>query len=308
MLLQMSSFPWRIDQLAALAVAAVYGSTLTQFDTFEQSAEYLSLVPLLLAASLPSWVYLFGTQFRGRPTGVVAVVALALMPGMWRVEILNSVLVPLAALHVATAYFYWLALTRKHWALALGAAYGVSLYFGQMFWLVPTTLLIHWFWRNAGLRAEGAQYAFRPDWLLLMTAVGLPIFFIVTYLAPNDLDGGPGMVASTWPSPLPWLVNAVPLVTLILMVVGFARASRALTPEFVERLIPGLARLPGYRDTHRTAALWFTMLFGSLITVAVTQRPAPNIVVSFPFIALFAGLAVHEIAKRVRAFAQSKSS
>lgn len=256
-----------------------------------------------IAALLPWTTYLFGSHFRGRPTGVAAAVFVAFLPRVLSQPTLGVSALALATAHVAASYTYWKALSqqdrRRVWWMVMGLSYGVALLLGSPPWLLPLALFAHWIWLRLARRAENNSHTWVPYGLLVMLVVGAALFALGSQIK----GAAPALNRANEPSaPAPWLLLStnVPVVTLCFMLLGFARASRSLTPEFVERLIPALGRLPGYRDTHRTAALWFLSLVTPPLGLTFAKEPAPVSIAAVPFIALFAALAVHEIAKRLR--------
>lgn len=288
--------------------------------------------PAMVLAGLLLWiVYVFGARIGGRAVGAFAAVAVALIPRVFYHAHLNAFDVPITTMNTLVVYCYWRSLERPRWAIATGLAFGLALATKHNSWIVPGVLLVHWLWTLSGelrarKRGEARATSLVPWWLLAMLALGPPIFLgswpwmwhdtearIAEYVSfhtnheyYNMAYFGRNYFWPPFPVSYPFVMTlyTVPLTTLALGLAGLAMRARALLP-------PGLAERVWKRGTY-SADRRFTdvLLFGAFLApVFVIALPSTPIFggtkhwfPSYPFLALYAGLAFTRVVDAAHAF------
>lgn len=162
--------------------------------------------PAMLSAGLLLWLLVvWGGRARGLVCGVVAALAMALLPRFFYHAHLNCFDVPIVTAVAACAYCYWRSLDSRRWLFALGVVYGLALATKHNAWIVPGIFAVHWafvVWgRRVAAKSQGdrderakpkksdslfANLWFRrvavksqglsPWWLVAMAVIGVPIF------------------------------------------------------------------------------------------------------------------------------------
>lgn len=152
--------------------------------------------PTMLTMGLALWVtYMFAARAYGRRAGVVAALALGLMPRVFYHAHLACFDVPIMAMWIACVYVYWRAeggggsKGGLGWALAAGVVYGLTLETKHNAWMlpavfVPHALLVHG--RGISRHAARTGRISMPATLVAMAVVGPAVFVLLWPWLWND--------------------------------------------------------------------------------------------------------------------------
>ncbi|HVH40828.1 MAG TPA: glycosyltransferase family 39 protein [Labilithrix sp.] len=103
-------------------------------------------LPGMLSMGLALWVtYLFGARAFSRRAGIIAAVALGLMPNVFYHAHLACFDVPIMAMWITCIFTYWTAVKKGglRWALLAGLMYGLTLETKHNAWMLPAVFLPH---------------------------------------------------------------------------------------------------------------------------------------------------------------------
>ena len=273
--------------------------------------------PGMVMAGLALWItYLFGARAYGRRAGVLAALALGLMPNVFYHAHLAAFDVAIMTMWTASIYVYWRAEQKGGllWALGAGVVYGLTLETKHNAWMLPAVFLAH------AAFLHGARF-FRdvrlgritlPASLVAMATVGPLVFYAlwpwlwndtlpriqeylnfhlnhdyynmeflgVNYFGPPSPKGyAPLMILAT-----------VPTITLLLFAVGGADRLRQGALRLRARFS---SRSAGPKDEHETDLL---LLVSFAVPLAVFFLPKTPIfggtkhwIPAYPFLCIFAG-------------------
>jgi hypothetical protein len=169
--------------------------------------------PGMLAMGLALWVtYLFGTRAFSRRAGIIAAVALGLMPNVFYHAHLACFDVPIMAMWIACIFTYWCAEKKlssaahggdsnaSHassetptgslaWPLAAGLMYGLTLETKHNAWMLPAVFLPHALLVHGRSMAQETAKTARlpvPATLIAMATVGPAVFLLLWPWLWND--------------------------------------------------------------------------------------------------------------------------
>lgn len=285
--------------------------------------------PAMLSAGLLLWLLVvWGGRVRGLVCGVTAALLMALIPRFFYHSHLNCFDVPIVTAITACAYCYWRSLSSKRWLVLLGVVYGLALATKHNAWIVPGIFAVHWgfvVWGRRRLReADGRWF---PWWLLAMAGLGVPIFvatwpwlwhdgwerfvwyanFHIRHVHYNMAYFGTTYFQPPLPISYPWVMTlfTVPVTSLLLGVLGVGLRWRRLLPPVFEE--------PGANDDGRyIEILWLGFLLAPLVVISLPSSPifggTKHWLTAYPFLALFAGLAGHDLFEAARQWVVSRIS
>ena len=273
--------------------------------------------PGMLSAGLLLWLlYVFGARLYGRPAGLFAAFAYALLPRPFYHAHLDAFDVPITLAVTAVTYAYWRSLRARRWALATGVLFGLALATKHNSWLLPGIYALHFgivllLDRVRGRRALSPM----PYWLLAMALLGPLIFFgswpwlwhdswprLRAYGAfhlhhdyYNIAYFGVNYFWPPFPRSYPWVMTlyTVPVTTLLLALVGL-RDDALATLARVRRSWTGASDVDVDDDPTQASVLLLGCLFAPLVAFLVPSTPifggTKHWFTAYPFMALFAGL------------------
>ncbi len=212
--------------------------------------------PGMLMMGLAIFVtYTFAAKAYSRRAGIVAAIALGLMPRVFYHAHLACFDVPIMAMWVTCIYVYWRAEREGglSWALAAGLVYGLTLETKHNAWMLPAVFLPHALAVHGQAMSRAASRSSRipiPTSLMAMATIGPGVFLLLWPWLWNDTLPrfqeyvnfhvhheyyNIEFLGQTYfgpPSPrayLPVMIAAtVPTATLVLVLVGAADRGRAL--------------------------------------------------------------------------------
>jgi hypothetical protein len=271
---------------------------------------------MLMAGIAVAVLYLWGRQAAGRPAGVAAALAFALMPHVFFHAHLACLDVGAAAMWLLTSYLYFRAFSERRlgFVIAAGVVYGLFLDTKHNAWLLPFALLAHLAfvrfveWRRK-IPREGP---FVPRALLSVLLLGPPVFFAVwpwiwfstgerlaewvRFHLGHDYYNMAFLGHTYWKPPMPrlyaWLMTlgTVPAITLVLFALGLVDSVRAALKS---------------DDTPRLSidSFWLIGLLVSYAPWLSTDTPifggTKHWITAYPFLALFASRGFSVLAARV---------
>jgi 4-amino-4-deoxy-L-arabinose transferase-like glycosyltransferase len=270
-------------------------------------------LPGMLAACLAVYlIFVWGAAVFGRPAGLFAACAFALMPRVFHHAHLACFDVPITAAWLLTCYLYWRSLSSHRFGVAAGAAFGAALCIKLNAFFLPLVLGGHYLFLLIRRRRR------RPDergplpkpWAFVWGLVLAPPIFVGHwpwlwhdtwerlrgYLAfhaghahYNTAYFGQNVIDAPTPISLPAVMTAftVPTTLLLLALVGSVIAAR--------RSRSGQAA-PG--------GLHLLLALGAVFPVALISLPGVPIfggtkhwMPAMPFLALLAGLGAAYVAE-----------
>lgn len=282
--------------------------------------------PAMVMAGLLLWLlYIFGARAHSRQAGLFAALAYALLPQPFYHAHLACFDIPITFFLTLVTYAYWRSLESKKWLPILGLTYGLALATKHNAWITPGVFLVHYVFtwvgeRRARKRGEPAIVSLIPWWLIAMAIMGPPIFIgswpwlwhetserIQGYVAfhTNHVHYNFDYLGTTYfqppfPMHVAWLSTlfTVPFVTLLLAVIGIVLGARTLVPR---RFASMVSR--AFADRRHTDLLWLGCAFAPLVVISLPGTPifggTKHWYPAFPFMCLFAGVALVEILRRV---------
>ncbi|HVJ94858.1 MAG TPA: glycosyltransferase family 39 protein, partial [Labilithrix sp.] len=303
-------------------------------------------LPGMLSMGLALWVtYLFGARAFSRRAGIIAAVALGLMPNVFYHAHLACFDVPIMAMWVTCVFTYWCAEKNRGfgWALVAGVVYGLTLETKHNAWMLPAVFVPHALLVHGRAMAEDTTKTGRlpiPASLVMMATVGPAVFVAlwpwlwndtlpriqeyvnfhlhhdyynieflgVTYFGPpSPKSYMPVMIAAT-----------VPTVTLVLFAIGaFARA-RVLVARAAKWLESQFGRTFAWpkeappSDPLHTDALLFLALAVPLSVFLLPRTPifggTKHWITAYPALALFAGRGFDLVATQLETTLRQKTS
>jgi Dolichyl-phosphate-mannose-protein mannosyltransferase len=297
---------------------------------------------IVLSALGVGLTYLWGTRTHGRLAGLVAAGALLCMPRFFHHAHLACFDTPVVTMWLLCAYLWWRSLDQggawRH--LAVGLAFGLALNTKHNAWFLPICCLAHGLWvvgsfgRVAAAAGDATgdrrlAHGRRVLWsLVAMGTVGPLLFFGTWPWIWHDTIARLAAYArfhlqhvyynmeflgrNYWEPPMPrgyafvMTVATVPLVTLAAAVIGLG----------VTVVVDGRLTLERWRGKSggvcsAPTAFW---LLAIAVPYAAWLRPSTPIfggtkhwMTAYPFIALFAGVAVATLCRHVRLFAARRA-
>lgn len=260
---------------------------------------------MLMAGLAVAVLYLWGRQAEGRPAGIAAALAFALMPHVFFHAHLACLDLGAAAMWLLTSYLYFRAFTERRlgFVIAAGVVYGLFLNTKHNAWLLPFALVAHLaFVRFVEWRRRAARKGpFVPHALLSVLLLGPPVFYAVwpwiwfstgerlaewvRFHLEHDYYNMAFLGHTYWEPPMPrlyaWLMTlgTVPAITLVLFALGLVDSARA-------------AREPGATDRLTLDSFWLIGLGVSYAPWLSNETPifggTKHWVTAYPFLALFA--------------------
>lgn len=275
----------------------------------------------MLSGGLLLWlVYVFGVRLFGRPAGLFAALAYALLPRPFYHAHLCAFDVPVTLAMTATTYAYWRSLYERRWALWTGVLFGLALSTKHNSWMLPGVFLVHFAICSAldrGARRRGAtsELVHRADWLLAMLVVGPLVFlafwpwmwhdtlarlgaylrFHLRHEYYNIAYFGVNYFWPPFPVSYPWVMTlyTVPVTTLLLALAGMTTELRHAWRTVRARLGGTLGSAEAVFDPRQSSLLMVGALFAPLAAVALPSTPifggTKHWMSAYPFLALFAG-------------------
>lgn len=271
---------------------------------------------MLMAGIAVGVLYLWGRQAAGRPAGVVAALAFALMPHVFFHAHLACLDLGAAAMWLVTSYLYYRAYAERRlgFVIAAGVAYGLFLDTKHNAWLLPFALVAHlalvrFVERRRGVTREGPLV---PPALLSVLVLGPPVFFAVwpwiwfstgerlaewvRFHLGHDYYNMAFLGHTYWEPPMPrlyaWLMTlgTVPAITLVLAGLGlFDSARAALRKDDTQRFSLDTFWLVGLGVSYAPWLSTDTPIFGG----------TKHWITAYPFLALFAGRGFTLLAAKV---------
>jgi 4-amino-4-deoxy-L-arabinose transferase-like glycosyltransferase len=283
--------------------------------------------PGMLMMGLALWVtYMFAARAYSRRAGVVAAIALGLMPNVFYHAHLACFDVPIMAMWTTCIYVYWRSEQEGglSWALAAGLAYGLTLETKHNAWILPAVFLPHALIVHGRSILRHAARSSRvpvPTSLIAMTVIGPAVFVLLWPWLWNDTLPriqeyvnfhvhhdyyNIEFLGRTYfgpPSPrsyMPVMIAAtVPTITLVLFLIGafdrarvlLARFSLWISGEWGKRL-PWPKQAPE-RDRAQTDLLVFLSIAAALGPFLLPRTPifggTKHWLTAYPFLAMLAG-------------------
>jgi hypothetical protein len=283
--------------------------------------------PGMLMMGLSIFVtYMFATQAYSRRAGVVAALALGLMPRVFYHAHLACFDVPIMAMWTSCIYVYWRSEKEGGlgWALAAGIVYGLTLETKHNAWMLPAVFLPHALMVHGGAISRHASRTSRipvPTSLVAMATLGPAVFVLLWPWLWNDTLPrlqeyvnfhvhhdyyNIEFLGQTYfgpPSPrsyMPVMIAAtVPTVTLVLFLVGAVDRARVVVgmgfevvASALERPFAWLASWPK-RDRAQTDLLIFLAIGVALGPFVLPRTPifggTKHWITAYPFFAILAG-------------------
>ncbi len=302
--------------------------------------------PGMLSMGLALWVtYLFGARAFSRRAGIIAAVALGLMPNVFYHAHLACFDVPIMAMWITCVFTYWCAEKKGglDWAVIAGIVYGLTLETKHNAWMLPAVFLPHALLVHGRAMVQETSKSARlpiPASLVAMATVGPAVFLLlwpwlwndtlpriqeyvnfhlhhdyynieflgVTYFGPpSPRSYMPVMIAAT-----------VPTVTLVLFAVGafdrlrvlVARAASWVSTTF-ERTLSWPKEAPP-SDPHHTDLLLFLSLAVPLAVFLLPRTPifggTKHWITAYPALAIFAGRGFDLVATRIESLLKEKTA
>lgn len=181
-------------------------------EIFDQAAMSYRFGGMLSAGLLLWLIYIFGARVYGRPVGIFAALAFALMPRIFYHSQLDCFDVPIVLMMTLVTYCYWRGLTDWRWVIVTGIVYGLALETKHNAWMLPAIFWIHWIFIVLGQRHQGGEAGWRRRLFLALAILG-PLLaiagtFYFAVLAPVlDLRGS--IAAAVLPIPLYLVLTAL---------------------------------------------------------------------------------------------------
>lgn len=282
--------------------------------------------PGMLMMGLALFVtYMFGARAFSRTTGVVAAIALGLMPRVFYNAHLACFDVAIMAMWATCIYVYWCS--ERHgglgWAIACGIVYGLTLETKHNAWMLPAVFLPHAFIAHGKSISKHLTRTGRlpiPGSLIAMATIGPCVFLLLWPWLWNDTLPrlqeyvnfhvhheyyNIEFLGRTYfgpPSPkayMPVMILAtVPTATLMLFAIGAVERGRSLVVRSLDWLGETLGRparreTTGPRDRLHTDLLIFLALAVPLAPFLLPRTPifggTKHWMPAYPFLAILAG-------------------
>ena len=291
--------------------------------------------PGMLSMGLALFVtYLFATRVYSRRAGIMAAIALGLMPRIFYHAHLACFDVPIMAMWITCIYTYWCAEKNGGlgWALAAGLVYGLTLETKHNAWMMPAVFVPHALVMHGRSMAEDAAKKGRiaiPATLIAMATVGPVVFLFLWPWMWNDTLPriqeylnfhlhheyyNIEFLGRTYfgpPSPrsyMPVMILAtVPTVTLVLGAVGIVDRLRVVVLRAVAEVRETAARATRAAEavTDRLHSD-LLLLLALAVPLAVFLLPTTPIfggtkhwIPAYPALAIFAGRGFDLVADRI---------
>jgi len=286
--------------------------------------------PGMLMMCVALWVtYMFGTRAFSRRVGLVAAIALGLMPRVFYHAHLACFDVPIMAMWTSCIYVYWRCEKEGGlgWVVWAGVMYGLTLETKHNAWMLPAVFLPHAVLVHGRAITRNAARTGRipiPASLVAMATIGPAVFLLLWPWMWHD--AAPRMqeyvnfhvhheyyniefLGRTWfgpPSPrsyMPVMILAtVPTITLVLFAIGAVDRARVLlgraslaTSRVLERTLPWPKTTDEgeRRDRLHTDALLFLGMAVALGPFLLSNTPifggTKHWITAYPFLAILAG-------------------
>lgn len=283
--------------------------------------------PGMLMMGLALWVtYMFATRVYSRRAGIVAAIALGLMPNVFYHAHLACFDVPIMAMWVTCIYVYWRAEKEGGWgwALAVGLVYGLTLETKHNAWMLPAVFIPHALVVHGKSMARHANRTARvpiPASLIAMVTIGPGVFVLLWPWMWNDTLPriqeyvnfhvhheyyNIEFLGQTYfgpPSPkayMPVMIFAtVPTATIVLFLIGafdrgivlLGRASGWFSESMAKKL--PWPKEPPERDRLHTDLLIFLGIAVALGPFILPRTPifggTKHWITAYPFLAMLAG-------------------
>lgn len=299
--------------------------------------------PGMLAMGLAIWItYLFAARVFSRRAGIVAAIALGLMPRVFYHAHLACFDVPIMAMWIACVYAYWRAekLGGIGPALLAGVVFGLTLETKHNAWMLPGVFVPHAILVHGRSMASDAAKTARlpiPASLIAMATVGPAVFLLLWPWLWNDTLSRIQQYVSfhlhheyynieflgrTYfgpPSPksyMPVMIAAtVPTTTLLLFAIGAFDRLRVVGARAIGWLGDTLGRAwpkPATQDPLHTDALLLLALAVPLAVFLLPRTPifggTKHWMTAYPALAIFAGRGFDLVADRIEALLKSRTS
>jgi 4-amino-4-deoxy-L-arabinose transferase-like glycosyltransferase len=285
--------------------------------------------PGMLMMGLALWVtYMFATRAYSRRAGVIAAIALGLMPRVFYHAHLACFDVPIMAMWITCIYVYWRADKEGGlgWALLAGIVYGLTLETKHNAWMLPAVFLPHALVVHGRSMSRYAAKSSRipvPSSLVAMATVGPAVFVLLWPWLWNDTLPriqeyvnfhvhheyyNIEFLGQTYfgpPSPrsyMPVMIMAtVPTITLVLFVIGAFDRARVLLGRFSLWAGDAIGRRLAWpkdagdvpRDRQQTDLLVFLSIAVALGPFLLPRTPifggTKHWITAYPFLAILAG-------------------
>jgi 4-amino-4-deoxy-L-arabinose transferase-like glycosyltransferase len=285
--------------------------------------------PGMLMMGLALWVtYMFATRAYSRRAGVIAAIALGLMPRVFYHAHLACFDVPIMAMWITCIYVYWRADKEGGlgWALLAGIVYGLTLETKHNAWMLPAVFLPHALVVHGRSMSRYAAKSSRipiPTSLVAMATVGPAVFVLLWPWLWNDTLPriqeyvnfhvhheyyNIEFLGQTYfgpPSPrgyMPVMIMAtVPTITLVLFVIGAFDRARVLLGRFSLWTGDAIGRRLAWpkdagdvpRDRQQTDLLVFLSIAVALGPFLLPRTPifggTKHWITAYPFLAILAG-------------------
>jgi 4-amino-4-deoxy-L-arabinose transferase-like glycosyltransferase len=285
-------------------------------------------LPGMLAALLVVYlIYLWGSSIFGRVAGIYAALAFALMPRVFYHAHLACFDVAITAAWLLVSYLYWRSLSSWKFGLAAAVAFGFALCVKLNAFFIPLVLGFHYlsllFYRRLSAKHDTGQRLRAPKpWAFVFGLVIAPAIFIahwpwlwhdtlprlLRYMGfhsnhpfYNTAWFGENIIQAPTPIALPIGLTAftIPTVVIALAIGGIILRLRHHLPPRLGRRVQSLwtTHGPVSRD-----GLDFLLLLSVIFSIALISHPSVPIfggtkhwMPAFPFIAIFAGLALSRV-------------
>jgi 4-amino-4-deoxy-L-arabinose transferase-like glycosyltransferase len=283
--------------------------------------------PGMMMMGLALWgTYMFGTRAYSRRAGVIAAVALGLMPRVFYHAHLACFDVPIMAMWITCIYVYWRADKEGGlgWALLAGVVYGLTLETKHNAWMLPAVFLPHALVVHGQAMSRHAARSSRipvPTSLVAMATIGPAIFILLWPWLWNDTLPriqeyvnfhvhheyyNIEFLGQTYfgpPSPrsyMPVMIAAtVPTITLVLFAIGAFDRARGLVAQLSVWAGNALGRRFSWpkeapaRDRQQTDLLVFLAIAVALGPFLLPRTPifggTKHWITAYPFLAILAG-------------------
>lgn len=275
--------------------------------------------PAMVCASVLLWLlYVMGTGYAGRPAGLFAALAYALLPRPFYHAHLNCFDVPIVLAITATVHAYSSTLRSPRQLWRLGLVFGAALATKHNSWVLPALFAIHFVWLQCNQRwHRHAVVPPHPYFLAAMLLIG-PCVLVATW--PwlwhdgwtrflwyarfhlrheyyNMAYFGVNYFRPPFPFSYPWMMTliTVPLTTLLLGAGGLWCESTAILSHLRRRLP---------RDPEERAVLWLGAMLAPLLMIALPSTPifggTKHWFPAYPFMCLFAGIGFQQLLATAR--------
>jgi 4-amino-4-deoxy-L-arabinose transferase-like glycosyltransferase len=282
---------------------------------------------MLMAGLLVYLVCVFGARTGGLKVGVIAALALALMPRFFYHAHLDCFDVPMATMWFAVAFAFWKSLNSFKWAIVTGLVWGLALETKLNAFFIPAVLLVFWvivfargfFVTGTSKTRPGAGLMGWPPipfaffamvligplvflalwpylWFDTIHRVGSYFGFHLHHPFYNIAYFNVTYFQPPFPVSYPFVMSlvTVPLTTSVLCVIGCFARLRLTAMRWLGRSWKLPAGVREKEDSQR--GLTFFMMINMLVPMLIIALPSTPIFggtkhwsPSWPFIALLAG-------------------